>query len=70
MVVLSGSMEPAFQRGDLLFLWNRNLFQESGVGEVVVYNINGKDIPIVHRIVRKFGAGYVHGRATSRMLFA
>ena len=25
VVVLSGSMEPAFQRGDLLFLWNRNL---------------------------------------------
>ncbi|EPE10527.1 microsomal signal peptidase 18 kda subunit [Ophiostoma piceae UAMH 11346] len=57
VVVLSGSMEPAFQRGDLLFLWNRNLFQDSGVGEVVVYNINGKDIPIVHRIVRKFGVG-------------
>ncbi|ERT01056.1 signal peptidase protein, endoplasmic reticulum-type [Sporothrix schenckii 1099-18] len=57
VVVLSGSMEPAFQRGDLLLLWNRNLFQESGVGEVVVYNVDGKDIPIVHRIVRKFGTG-------------
>ncbi|CAK7202071.1 Signal peptidase complex catalytic subunit [Sporothrix eucalyptigena] len=57
VVVLSGSMEPAFQRGDLLLLWNRNLFQESGVGEVVVYNVAGKDIPIVHRIVRKFGTG-------------
>lgn len=62
VVVLSGSMEPAFQRGDLLFLWNRNLLQESGVGEVVVYNIDGKDIPIVHRIVRKFGTGYVSVR--------
>lgn len=50
-------MEPAFQRGDLLLLWNRNLFQESGVGEVVVYNVAGKDIPIVHRIVRTFGTG-------------
>jgi signal peptidase len=59
VVVLSGSMEPAFQRGDLLFLWNRNLIQETSVGEVVVYNVKGKDIPIVHRIVRKFGAGYV-----------
>lgn len=58
VVVLSGSMEPAFQRGDLLLLWNRNLFEETNVGEVVVYNVKGKDIPIVHRIVRKFGSGY------------
>lgn len=52
-------MEPAFQRGDLLFLWNRNLLRETEVGEVVVYNVKDKDIPIVHRIVRKFGGGYV-----------
>ncbi|KAJ4403312.1 Signal peptidase complex catalytic subunit [Gnomoniopsis sp. IMI 355080] len=57
VVVLSGSMEPAFQRGDLLFLWNRNLIQETDVGEIVVYNVKDKDIPIVHRIVRKFGSG-------------
>ncbi|KAI0594505.1 signal peptidase-like protein complex catalytic subunit SEC11 [Biscogniauxia sp. FL1348] len=57
VVVLSGSMEPAFQRGDLLFLWNRNLLAETSVGEVVVYNVRGKDIPIVHRVVRKFGSG-------------
>ncbi|TLS24379.1 hypothetical protein PpBr36_09040 [Pyricularia pennisetigena] len=57
VVVLSGSMEPAFQRGDLLFLWNRNIVQETDVGEIVVYNVKGKDIPIVHRIVRKFGVG-------------
>lgn len=59
VVVLSGSMEPAFQRGDLLLLWNRNLFSETNVGEIVVYNVRGKDIPIVHRIVRKFGTGCV-----------
>jgi signal peptidase len=57
VVVLSGSMEPAFQRGDLLFLWNRNLMAETDVGEVVVYNVKDKDIPIVHRVVRKFGKG-------------
>ncbi|CCC07051.1 hypothetical protein SMACR_01075 [Sordaria macrospora] len=57
VVVLSGSMEPAFQRGDLLFLWNRNVVTETSVGEVVVYSVKGKDIPIVHRIVRKFGKG-------------
>ncbi|KAH0604785.1 uncharacterized protein H6S33_006453 [Morchella sextelata] len=60
VVVLSGSMEPAFQRGDLLFLWNRNLdlykdpssFGGTQVGEIVVYNV-GTAIPIVHRVVRK-----------------
>jgi signal peptidase len=57
VVVLSGSMEPAFQRGDLLFLWNRNWLQETDVGEIVVYNVKDKDIPIVHRVVRKFGHG-------------
>jgi signal peptidase I len=55
VVVLSGSMEPAFQRGDLLFLWNRG--KETQIGEVVVYNVKGKDIPIVHRVVRRFGGG-------------
>ncbi|KAL9638075.1 MAG: hypothetical protein Q9164_001792 [Protoblastenia rupestris] len=53
VVVLSGSMEPAFQRGDLLFLWNRGL--DTQIGEIVVYNVKGKDIPIVHRVVRRFG---------------
>ena len=57
VVVLSGSMEPAFQRGDLLFLWNRGL--DTQIGEVVVYNVKGKDIPIVHRVVRRFGGGWV-----------
>lgn len=67
VVVLSGSMEPAFQRGDLLFLWNRDELgwgmgtggRDGGiqVGEVVVYNVRGKDIPIVHRVVRRYGGG-------------
>ena len=111
VVVLSGSMEPAFQRGDLLFLWNRNgilphdvpcVFgirgaercggpemwegengiegkgkgkgkgegggrglgwpagverKDARLGEIVVYEVRGKDIPIVHRVVRRFGGG-------------
>jgi signal peptidase I len=57
VVVLSGSMEPAFQRGDILLLWNRGM--DTQIGEIVVYNIKGKDIPIVHRVVRRFGGGYV-----------
>lgn len=55
VVVLSESMEPAFWRGDLLFLWNRGT--DTQIGEVVVYNVQGKDIPIVHRVVRRFGGG-------------
>ncbi|KAK9383165.1 uncharacterized protein V2V93DRAFT_364430 [Kockiozyma suomiensis] len=50
VVVLSGSMEPAFQRGDILFLWNRD--SRVKVGDIVVYNVKGRDIPIVHRVVR------------------
>ena len=55
VVVLSGSMEPAFHRGDLLFLWNRG--EDTQVGEIVVYNVEGKDIPIVHRVVKRSGGG-------------
>lgn len=51
VVVLSGSMEPAFQRGDILFLWNRDT--QAKVGDVVVYEIEGKSIPIVHRVLRE-----------------
>ena len=99
-------MEPAFQRGDILFLWNRpwswparligaddgknedakgtvlDGFRTEGISregvrtqatkkllfnsenarykkikEIVVYNVKGKDIPIVHRVVRTFGGG-------------
>jgi len=42
----------------LLSTGNRNLIAETDVGEVVVYNVRDKDIPIVHRVVRKFGEGY------------
>lgn len=51
VVVLSGSMEPAFQRGDVLFLWNRDQFVN--VGDVVVYEVKGKNIPIVHRVMNE-----------------
>ncbi|OCT98818.1 hypothetical protein XELAEV_18011053mg [Xenopus laevis] len=51
VVVLSGSMEPAFHRGDLLFLTN---FQEDPIraGEIVVFKVEGRDIPIVHRVIK------------------
>lgn len=48
VVVLSGSMEPGFQRGDILFL-NMNEDDPVVPGDVVVFKIEGRDIPIVHR---------------------
>jgi len=50
VVVLSGSMEPAFQRGDILFLNNQN--NPIRVGEVVVFKIKDREIPIVHRVMK------------------
>jgi signal peptidase I len=46
----SGSMEPAFYRGDLLLLVNpANTRYETG--DITVYKIPGQDIPIVHRVL-------------------
>lgn len=50
VVVLSGSMEPAFQRGDILFLVNQD--DPIRVGEIVVFKIKDRDIPIVHRVMK------------------
>ena len=55
VVVLSGSMEPGFQRGDILFL-NMGT-APARTGEIVVFNLDGRDIPIVHRVIK------VHQRA-------
>lgn len=51
VVVLSESMSPAFERGDILFLENtiRNTYN---VGDICVFSLKGKDIPIVHRIIK------------------
>jgi signal peptidase len=51
VVVLSGSMEPAFHRGDLLLLTN---YREEPIraGDIVVFRIEGRDIPIVHRVIK------------------
>ncbi|KXN89760.1 Signal peptidase complex catalytic subunit SEC11 [Leucoagaricus sp. SymC.cos] len=50
VVVLSGSMEPAFYRGDLLFLTNP-ASEKYHTGDITVYKIPGADIPIVHRVL-------------------
>ncbi len=47
----SGSMEPAFHRGDLLLLTN---YREEPIraGEIAVFRIEGREIPIVHRVIK------------------
>ena len=59
----SGSMEPAFYRGDLLFLTNP-ASQAYHTGDITVYKVPGADIPIVHRVLETHNAvlktrGYV-----------
>ena len=43
-------MEPAFYRGDLLFLVNPPDTRYQ-TGDITVYKIPGQDIPIVHRVL-------------------
>ncbi|XP_076917954.1 uncharacterized protein LOC143578175 [Bidens hawaiensis] len=50
VVVLSGSMEPGFKRGDVLFLHMSK--EPIRAGEIVVFNVKGRDIPIVHRVIK------------------
>lgn len=50
VVVLSGSMEPCYYRGDILLLELREDYPLE-VGDVIVYKLSSKEIPIVHRIV-------------------
>ena len=51
VVVLSGSMEPAFHRGDLLLL-THDREAPIRVGDIVVFKIEGREIPIVHRVLK------------------
>lgn len=44
-------MEPAFKRGDLLFL----TLQDNDpimVNNICVFKLPGRDIPIVHRVIK------------------
>lgn len=44
-------MEPAFFRGDLLLLTNHRE-EPIRAGDIVVFRIEGRDIPIVHRALK------------------
>lgn len=44
-------MEPAFHRGDLLLL-THDQTDPIRVGDIVVFKIEGREIPIVHRVLK------------------
>lgn len=48
-------MEPAFQRGDLIFLSNPS-YEQYKTGDIIVYKVPNSEIPIVHRILETHDA--------------
>ncbi|TQD77058.1 hypothetical protein C1H46_037406 [Malus baccata] len=62
VVVLSGSMEPGFKRGDILFLHMSK--EPIRAGEIVVFNIDGREIPIVHRVIKIDPLCFSHNQLT------
>ncbi|VAH18641.1 unnamed protein product [Triticum turgidum subsp. durum] len=61
VVVLSGSMEPGFKRGDILFLHMSK--EPIRTGEIVVFNIDGREIPIVHRVIK-----FMNGKKVEKLI--
>ena len=56
-------MEPAFFRGDLLLLTN-DREEPIRAGDIIVFRIDGRDIPIVHRVLK------VHERFVASQAFS
>ncbi|CAI9114005.1 OLC1v1037469C3 [Oldenlandia corymbosa var. corymbosa] len=61
VVVVSGSMEPGFKRGDILFLHMTE--KPVRAGEIVVFKIDDRPVPIVHRVIK------VHERKDTKEVF-
>lgn len=51
LIIYSGSMEPAFHRGDLLFL---TLPRDAPIeiNDICVFKLPERTIPIVHRVLK------------------
>lgn len=49
-VISSGSMEPVYYQGDVVFIKKVDPYQLV-VGDIIVFNADGGGIPIVHRII-------------------
>lgn len=52
VVVISGSMEPGYRRGDILLLHHLEDRYPVRVGDIIVYTLPKRDVPIVHRVLR------------------
>ena len=64
----SGSMEPAFYRGDLLFLTNP-AHERYQTGDITVYKVPGADIPIVHRVLETHDLVSSPGKSEPQCVF-
>ena len=51
VAVESNSMVPVFYKGDILVLKGMHAV-EYKVGDIIVYSVEGRSVPIVHRIVK------------------
>lgn len=51
VVVISGSMEPGYSRGDILLLHHRFDLSPVRVSDVVVFDLPDRRIPVVHRVM-------------------
>lgn len=49
-VVISGSMEPVYYRGDIIVIKGTNP-ENIQIGDIIVYKRPYQDIPIVHRVI-------------------
>jgi len=50
VIVVSGSMEPVFYRGDIILLKGVTSPDQVKVGDVIVYKRPGYEYPIIHRV--------------------
>jgi signal peptidase len=54
MAVMSGSMEPAYHTGSLVYVNTKSRVEDVKVGEVITFRVtdqNGEDIVVTHRVV-------------------
>jgi signal peptidase len=49
MVVVSDSMKPEFQRGDMIIV--QSIFLTPEVGDIITFNVNNKNVDISHRVI-------------------
>ena len=56
VAVESNSMSPFFYKGDILIIKGLTP-QELKIGDVIVFSVTGRNVPIVHRLIEKNNDG-------------